>query len=64
MGIEDVEICLVKLLPPDFLEEDPDFDEVCTTTNADGFYQFIGLCAGTYMVTVNPATLPQGHFAT
>ncbi|MCH7920067.1 MAG: hypothetical protein IIC50_19020, partial [Planctomycetes bacterium] len=52
MGIPGVEICLTKLGDSSF--------EVCTTTNGDGFYQFNGLCAGTYMVTVNPSTVPAG----
>jgi hypothetical protein len=35
-----------------------------TTTDANGFYEFNGLCAGHYVVEVDESTLPDGYSAT
>lgn len=35
-----------------------------TTTNSDGFYKFMELCAGTYYVFVDESTLPTGYTPT
>ena len=32
-----------------------------TATDANGYYQFTGVCEGSYVVEVNPATLPAGY---
>ncbi|MCC6414702.1 MAG: hypothetical protein IT582_02180, partial [Opitutaceae bacterium] len=42
----------------------PDTSVINTTTDDSGFYQFVGLPAGTYRVSVNTATLPAGWLQT
>jgi hypothetical protein len=54
-GIPNVTVCL--------LTADGDSIE-CTVTDANGYYHFEGLCAGTYKVVVDAATLPKGFAPT
>ncbi|NND59514.1 MAG: hypothetical protein HKN49_04525 [Gammaproteobacteria bacterium] len=49
-GIPGVDVVLVNALN----------ETTVTTTDANGFYQFGGLCSGDYTVSVDPATIPPG----
>ncbi|MBW6467239.1 MAG: DUF11 domain-containing protein, partial [Brevefilum sp.] len=59
-GLAGVEVCAT---PVDEFG-DPDGDPICDITDASGFYRIYGLEAGTYLVTYDPDTVPDGYLPT